>query len=153
VADSVHGRFSKVTTAVLWVLFVIGTAMYFILPWWTKQYLEWRHLYSPLYFQKMLIVLYPAGLCAIIMTFFTIRLLMNVNQNKAFIPANAKLLRGISICAFIMSAIFLAAVGVLQSVFVFFMFIIFAIVGLVSFILSGLFNVALKFKEENELTI
>lgn len=144
---------SKMMEKILYFILIGGGVIFITLPFCLKWYLEFSNIYTTSNYIKILVILYSSGILALGIVNFTIKLLKNVNKNKPFSKDNVKLLRNISIFCLIIAVIYLIAIPIIKSVFTIILFMIFTIMGFMCNVLSGLFDKAIEYKEENELTI
>lgn len=135
------------------ILLAVGVAGYLLLPWWVQGYIRWRDIKRPEYYRNILLVLYPAGLAVLTILFNAYRLMNNVSKNQAFIPQNVKLFRYMAISSVIVALVFLLSIPLIDSIFIFIIFLAFAMLAIVLVVFAQLFDSAIKYKEENELTI
>lgn len=144
---------SKMMEKILYFILIGGGVIFITLPFCLKWYLEFSDIYTTSNYIKILIILYSSGILALGIVNFTIKLLKNVNKNKPFSKDNVKLLKNISIFCLIIAVIYLISIPIIKSVFTIILFMIFTIMGFMCDVLSGLFDKAIEYKEENELTI
>jgi len=133
-------------------MFVLGIIIIICLPKlldWYINYFAVNHVnYYP-----MLIILYLSGIVALFVIFKFIKLFETLKNNTPFIMENVKHLKAISACCLFIAVIYLIGIFVFKSVFVAVIFIMFIFVYLAFLIVSELFKQAVKYKEENDLTI
>lgn len=143
----------KAATVVAVIAFILGIITYATIPFWVKGYIHWRNMNDPGFYTTLLAVLYPAGLGCLIIFYFILRLLSNINRNQAFILQNVKILKGISLCCLFVAIVFIVSVFFIDSIFSFFIVLAFSIASVIFYIIAELFRVATRYKEENDLTI
>ena len=143
----------KAATIITTVVFIIGIAAYLTIPFWVEGYIRWRNVTSPDYYTIILCTLYPSGLGCLILLYCVLRLLRNINHNRAFVLQNVKLLKIISLCCLIIALIFFCSVFLIDSIFSFIIVLAFAMAALLFYVIGESFRVATKYKEENDLTI
>ncbi|MCI9177015.1 MAG: DUF2975 domain-containing protein [Clostridia bacterium] len=100
-----------------------------------------------------LILLYLAGIPALVIVYRFIQIFHSLGKNNPFCIENVKHLKVISICSLIIMIEFMASIFFITSVFTIVIIGIFAVTWLGCYILSELLKEAIKYKEENELTI
>ncbi len=144
---------SKIMEKILYLIFIGGCLIFLTLPFCLKWYLEFSNIYTTSSYIKILIILYTSGILALGIVYYTIKLLKNVNKNKPFIKENVKILKYISIFCLIIALIYIISIPIMKSVFTIILFMIFTIMGFMCNVLSTLFDKAIEYKEENELTI
>lgn len=116
-----------------------------------------------LHFDLFIISIYPCGIAFLILIYQFIKLFETIQHNQPFLNLNILRLKRGMISSFIISV--LVFVALLLAIFkynyyslqlkycVFFISVLFFGVGIALYILSELFKLAIKYKEENELTI
>lgn len=143
---------SSFVQVMLEVVFILGIGVILTLPWDLTWYLNNFEVRQDVYY-PMLVILYVSGVLALIVVYKFTRLFKALSDNKPFVFENAKLLKQISICCFLISIIYIAGIFIFQSVFPVIIFMIFTVGWIGMYILSELFKQAVKYKEENDLTI
>jgi len=144
---------SGILNILLLFLLVAGALIYLTIPLWLKGYLDWRNVTSQHYFHSMLLLLYLAGIPAMAILWQTKRLVHNVNNHRGFVQENARHLFWIGISSAVIALLFLFFIKQILSIFSVVIVIVFILLSLVAFVLSALFRIAVRYKEENELTI
>jgi len=144
---------SKIMEKILYLILIGGCVIFITLPFCLKWYLEFSNIYTTSNYIKILVILYTSGILALGIVNFTIKLLKNVNKNKPFLKENVKLLKNIGIFCLIIAVIYFISIPIIKSVFAIILFMIFTIMGFMCNVLSDLFDKAIDYKEENELTI
>lgn len=146
-------RLSVLFKIALQCIFIGGLMIFITLPFCLKWYLEFSQDFTTAYFYKTLLILYSSGILALVIVYQAIKLLKNVNKNNPFIMDNIKILNKIGVCSLLIAAIYIIAIFVIHSVFTIILFMTFTILGFMSIVLSGIFQKAIEYKEENDLTI
>ncbi len=138
-----------------WIFFFLGILILAFLPFILNAFIRawFRQGGFPVEnFYRMLVVLYPAGVLGLAVVWQLKGLLKDVNLGLPFTRENVKRIRRVSLCCFLIGALFFT--------FVFPSFVAplllgtaFWFVSALSLVLSELVKQAAIFKEENELTV
>lgn len=144
---------SGILDILLLILLVAGALIYLTIPLWLKGYLDWREVTSESYYRSMLLLLYLAGIPAMAILWQAKRLVHNVNNKQAFIKQNARYLFWIGVSSALIALLFIVFIPQILSIFSVVIVIVFILLSLIGFILAELFSIAVRYKEENELTI
>lgn len=133
------------------LIMVIGIVIIIGLPFFLEKYRQWMH--PKIEYYPILAILYSSGIPALIIVYRFIQIFHTLGKNNPFCKENVKHLKVISICAFIIMLEFMVGIFFITSIFAIVIIGIFAITWLGTYILSELLKEAIKYKEENELTI
>ena len=133
------------------LIMVIGIVIIIGLPFFLEKYRQWMH--PKIEYYPTLAILYSSGIPALIIVYRFIQIFHTLGKNNPFCKENIKHLKVISICAFIIMLEFMVGIFFITSIFAIVIIGIFAITWLGTYILSELLKEAIKYKEENELTI
>jgi len=136
----------------LQIIFVLGLLIIILLPWCLRGYLELFHRNTGLV-KPMLGILYPSGILALYIVYKFISMFKTLKKNNPFVAENVKNLKHISFSCFAIAIIYFIAIFIFESVFTAIIFMIFTIAFLGAYILAEVFNQAIEYKEENDLTI
>lgn len=138
------------------VIFFIECAGAAFLPWILRFLLETYSRFgqgSVDYYAEMLVLIYFTFLFGLPFTWQIKGILRNINRKTPFIADNARRLRRLSGLSAVLSAGYFAAIFFVPSFFVPLMFLLFALMSLFLAVCAELFAQAVRFREENELTI
>jgi len=135
------------------ILIITGTGIYLNLPDILKMYLHSREAYGEHEYNVMLILMYTAGIPAILLLTLCVFLIRNIFINKPFIYNNVKILNAMGICSILLFLTFTGVTPFLISFFPPIFAVVFLVLTLILFIIANLFKIAIKYKEENDLTI
>ena len=105
------------------------------------------------YYYLMLILLYISDIVCLCVMYNCKKLLSNINKSNPFIMDNARRVRNISWCSGVLAVTYVIAIPFARSFFVFVLAFVFTIMALFLAVCYELFRHAVRFKEENELTI
>lgn len=145
----------KVLSYLMIVLMAVAVLSLVGLPWIIKGYIEYVYYFTGNEFVKMyfLIVLYVSGVLALVVL-YELRLIFNTCVNSTpFIHRNVTSLRHIGFSAIIIGLIFISK-GVLFFTFLTLIVVfVFALAALFCFVLADVFEEAVNYKLENDLTI
>lgn len=136
-------------------IMITGIVMLFMLPFLLDYMLSGRYeAYGHKYYYIVLLALLEYTDILGIISFWQVKkILHNVNSNKPFVMENAKRIRRVSICSAVLAVGYAAAIFFLRSPFVIIDFVLFAVISLALLVCAELFKMAVKYKDENELTI
>ena len=144
---------SIIAIIILVVLIVSGTLIYINLPDTLTYYLNARNSNVEKTYDTMLWLLYLSGIPAIVMLAVAVKLSINVLKNRSFVSQNVVMLKCIGILSLVIAVEFFAFTPALASFFPPMMAMLFVVLSLLMFIVGNLFKIAIKYKEENDLTI
>lgn len=133
------------------LVMAVGIVIVIGLPFFLEKYRAWMH--PQIEYYPTLAILYLSGIPALIIVYRFIKIFHTLGKNNPFCMENVKHLKVISICAFIIMLEFAVGIFFITSVFAIVIIGVFAVTWLGSYILSELLKEAIKYKEENELTI
>ena len=142
----------RLTKTVLDILFALGIAAELSLPW---SFRALGRFYPNLqeYFVPQLILFMLSGLGAIGILFELRRMFKTVLANNCFVRANVLSLRRMGVMSFSITLVTAARMLMLFTPATLLIVGVFSIAGLFSFVLAGVFDRAVSYKEENDLTI
>lgn len=104
-------------------------------------------------FWSMLFVYAAAGVCGLTIIFQLRKMIKTVIIQDCFVESNIKSLRMMGKVSFIISALFVLKLFFLATPVTFVIILTFFIAGLFSHVLSCVFQEAVRYKMENDLTI
>lgn len=133
------------------MIMVVGIIIVLGLPFFLEKYRVWMH--PQIEYYPTLVILYLSGIPALVIVYQFIKIFHTLGSNNPFCVENVKHLKTISTCSFIIMLEFMIGIFFITSVFAIVIIGIFAITWLGTYILSELLKEAIKYKEENELTI
>ena len=138
---------SSICTKVAVVLVIIAV---FAMPYLIPIYVTFTGK-NPDIIQSLLVTVYAAALPGLVSLICLDRLLLNLRREEVFAEKNVKLLRVLSWCSFVFSAIMFI------SGFYYILFVIIAVcaafLGLILRVIKNVFERAITIKQENEFTI
>lgn len=138
---------------ILCVLIVTGILIYCNLPTMLEYYLDIKNSNTEEIFNVMLLLLYFAGVPAILMLALAVMLSINVLKNRPFVLQNVILLKCIGGLCLLIALAFIIVTPMMASFFPPILAMAFIVLSLLMFIVGNLFKIAIKYKEENDLTI
>lgn len=144
---------SKWLKIALQLLLVFGILVYLFLPWVVNIYSNMVHADFGIFYGWILGILYISGIPAIRMVYIFIQLFDSLKNNKPFQKENVTYLKRVSICSVMIAVIYCLGSFFFQSIFTIIIAGIFFIAWLGLYILAELFEQAVAYKEENDLTI
>lgn len=138
---------------ILQLIFIFGIIVVAFLPVIVKYYIQILRLDLLEFYFPCLILLYVSGLPMLVIVKQFIYLFNTLSINTPFIKENVTHLKIASTCSAIIALEYFIGIYVFQSIFTFIIVGIFLIAWIGLYILSELFQQAVEFKEENDLTI
>ena len=104
-------------------------------------------------FEKYLAVLLVSGLMAELMLWQGLRIMRNINREKAFSADTVRRLCIVGWEALVLAAFYFVMVFFVHKFFMVAVFVAFTIIGLLLFVMSQLFAEAVRYKTENDMTV
>lgn len=138
---------SRVLTLTCLFLLLAGAIS---LPWLLSGYIEFTGK-SPAIYGRLLYGLLGSAVPAFISLLCLHRLLGNISRNQVFIPANVRMIRIVSWCCFVVSAIYF--VFCFYYVMGLIIAILMAFIGLILRVVKNVIAQAMEIKDENDLTV
>lgn len=136
------------------IIMLVVAVVYVALPWLIDLYIENSTVeISPNSQRVMISMLYSIGVPTFITLVMAWLLTMNISRGKSFIMKNVTYLRVVSICSVVIAIMVLFFSTFLTSFFPVIITVIFLLVALLSAVFANLFQTAIKYKEENDLTV
>lgn len=143
-------RFTKIILDIMLYLGVIVLVGVPIIMKYAGKY------YSPSigkHYLGMVAVFMAAGVCGLMIVWQLRKMMKTVIDQNCFIDENVKSLKMMGAASFVITALFLLKLLFLITAATFVIIITFFIAGLFSNVLACVFREAIRYKEENELTI
>lgn len=106
-----------------------------------------------LWYEKYLIVLIISGVMALLILWQARAILHIINKGNPFVRDTVRRLRMIGIECLILAAFYFVSVFVVTKFFMVVVFVTFSVVGMILFVFAQIFEQAIAFKEENDMTI
>ena len=136
------------------VIMLVAAVIYVALPWLIDFYIENTAVeISPNSQKVMISMLYSIGVPTFITLIMAWLLTMNISRGKSFIMKNVTYLRVVSICSVVIAVMVLFFSTFLTSFFPVIITVIFLLLALLSAVFANLFQTAIRYKEENDLTV
>ena len=101
----------------------------------------------------MLIIFFMSGVCGLIIVWQLRKMIATVTDKNCFVDSNTKSLKVMGRVALIIAVLFLIKVFVFPTPATFIIILTFFIAGIFSHVLSLVLSEAVRYKEENDLTI
>lgn len=139
-----------------WVLeavFVAGILFLIFLNHLLASYYLWYFGGFNMFYKSMAILLYIAGLDGLVIIRLLIGLFNDIHRQNPFVIKNANRLKYIAICCFVACAAFLIHCFMYPSVFRAMVTFVIFIAALACLVVSQLFQQAVGYKSENDLTV
>ncbi len=146
---------ARLTEALLYAVFCAGCALWLALPFFLDQLLVFfvdAFIVVPSYREFILVFLMLVGAAGLLILFELIRLFRTL-RGDPFVMRNAKALKRIGMSALIVTALFAVKCGVYFTPMTLVCALLILLLSLFAFVLASLFEKAVEYKLENELTI
>ncbi|SHJ64931.1 Protein of unknown function [Dethiosulfatibacter aminovorans DSM 17477] len=151
------GKNSLASFMKYFLLLLEGAAVIVLLglPKFLGFYLNWIQsvFYSQALYYGLIAILYITGILSVLILDTLRKLFTTMEDANPFIRKNVMALRRMGIYAFIIGAAYVSKIFFLNSFMTMIAVFIFFIAGIFCIVLADLFNQAIKYKEENDLTI
>ncbi len=144
---------SKILKVCLQITFIAGLLITVFLSFILKKYLSWHFWNNSRYYWACIVLLTPCGICSLNILWQLIGLLKTIHNKNPFICKNVTALKRIAISSFIISFMFFALLFFQVTTFTFTLGYVFLIAGFSFTVLTELFQKAVQYKDENDLTI
>ncbi len=144
---------SKVLKVCLQVTFIIGLLVTAFLSIILKRYFGWYFVENSQYYWACVVLLTPSGLSSLNILWQLIVLLETICNKNPFLQKNVTAFKRVAVSSFIISAMFFALLFFQATMLTFVVGYIFLIAGFSFTILAKLFQKAVDYKDENDLTI
>ncbi len=142
-------RFTKGLLDIMFYLGILVTLAVPVLFRWVGRYLEdFRTYYVP---QTILYML--SGVASLLIILELRRMFATVLEDNAFVMENVRSLRRMAWCSFLIAALSIARLFYAPTPATAVVVLVFFIAGLFSLVLGQVFEKAIRYKEENDLTI
>jgi len=102
---------------------------------------------------SMLIIFLVSGICGLVIVYQLRKMIDTVIRKNSFSDVNTKSLKIMEAAAFLITVLFFIKLFLLPTPATFIIVLTFFIAGLFSHVLSLVFSEAIRYKEENDLTI
>ncbi len=102
---------------------------------------------------EMVLVFMLAGVCGLLIVWQLRKMMKTVVEQDCFVAGNVKSLRIMGMSGFVITGLFIVKLFFLVTAATFIIIITFFIAGLFSNVLAYVFSEAIRYKEENDLTI
>ena len=136
------------------IIMLVVAVVYVALPWLIDFYIENSAVeVSPNSQKVMISMLYSIGVPTFITLAMAWLLTMNISRGKSFIMKNVTYLRVVSICSVVIAFMVLFFSTFLTSFFPVIITVILLLLALLSAVFANLIQTAIKYKEENDLTV
>lgn len=139
----------------IFILQLTAIAALIGLPKFLGIYLNWINsvFYSKILYYALVFILYVSGILSILILQQLKKLFLTLENSNPFIRENVTSLKKMGVYAFSVGGIYLFKIFFLNSFMTIIVVFIFFIAGIFCLVLSDLFNQAILYKEENDLTI
>lgn len=143
----------RITKRILDVMFYCGIVVIVTLPLSLRYAGNHYSRAFQEYYMLMLVIFAAAGICGIVIVGELRKMMHTVEQKNCFVPENVKSLEIMGMTSAVIVALFFLKCFFLPTPATFIIVLTFFIAGLFSGVLSFVFREAIRYKEENDLTI
>ncbi len=146
---------NKFTKIAIDVFFLLGIIVTLSVPFITKpilDYLGFEEMAEYLAFPTI-IVLLISGACAVYIIFHLRKIFQAIGNGNPFVIENARYLRNMAVGSFVICVVFILKIFYWFTFATVIIALVFLMAGLFCLTLKDLFTQAVKFKEDNDLTI
>ena len=145
-------RLTLFTKFLLDVMFYAGIIVIITLPLSIKFYGKYNSYFADNYY-SLCVILFLSGIFAILIIQQLRKMFTTVINNDCFVRENVASLEKMSIYSFFIAVITACRLFIYLTPSVLIIILVFVIAGLFSKVLAGVFDKAVTYKEENDLTI
>jgi hypothetical protein len=146
-------KLSLVIEYTLSLLMLVAFVLTVTLPWSIPAVTRHNPGESGFWFEKYLVVLIFSGILAMLILWQARAILCIVNKGNPFVNDMVRRLRIIGVECLILAAFYFISVFVVTKFFMVVVFVTFSVVGMILFVFAQIFEQAIAFKEENDMTI
>lgn len=145
-------KLTKFTKFLLDTMFYAGIAVIVTLPLSIKIYGRFNSYFADNYY-SLCVIFFLSGIFAVLILRRLRNMFRTVLNDDCFIRENVESLEKMSIYSFFIAVITACRLFLYLTPAVFVVILVFVIAGLFSKVLAGVFDKAITYKEENDLTI
>ena len=102
---------------------------------------------------SMIILFFLSGVCGLVIVWQLRKMMTTVLDRNCFVDSNTKSLKVMGRVAFVIAALFFIKIFILPTPATFIIILTFSVAGIFSHVLSLVFSEAVRYKQENDLTI
>lgn len=146
-------RLNKITKIILDIMFYSGIIILVTLPFSLKLAGIYYSKSLAEYYWIMLVIFGCSGICGILIVHQLRKMMQTVVKQDCFVNGNVKSLKMMGEISFVIAVLFIIKSFVLPTPATFIIVLTFFIAGLFSLVLACVFSEAVRYKEENDLTI
>ena len=145
-------RLTQFTKYLLDFMYFSGILVIVTLPFSIKFYGKYNSYFRDNYY-SLLVVFFLSGIFAVLIIHELRRMFLSVLNDDCFVRENVKSLEKMSIYSFFIAVIMACRLFIYITPAVFILILVFVIAGLFSKVLAQVFDKAVTYKLENDLTI
>lgn len=146
-------RLNKITKIILDFMFYSGIVVFVTLPFTLKLAGTYYSESLNVHYWAMLVIFGCSGICGILIVHQLRKMMKTVLEQDCFVDKNVKSLKIMGEISFVIAVLFIIKSFLLPTPATFIIVLTFFIAGLFSMVLSCVFSEAIRYKEENDLTI
>lgn len=147
-----NNNFVLVSKCLLNVMLFSGIPVTALIPLFFKWYSKINDYYATYYWPQVIMFMI-SGIFSCLIVYELRKMIRTVEEDNCFIIGNVKSLRKMGGYSFVIAGVSCCRLALYATPAVLVVIIVFVIAGLFSKVLAGVFDRAVAYKEENELTI
>lgn len=148
---------TKIMDYLMILLMLVDVGLLTFLPWVAKWYMDWDITFRienrTGFYYYIMVILYIAGVCTLVVLNELRKMFRTCHSDDPFIPENVKSLHRIGWMCFTIMVLFATKIFVLNSFFTMIFVFVFSLATAFCYVLAHLFDSAVQYKSENDLTI
>lgn len=148
-----EGSLCRLMERLCGLLMIAGGLFLTGLPWILRFYFHLKGHAGTVLYVTMLVVLYVSGICGMLILWQGKQILCNINASDPFTSDTAQRMRRIALLCLPVAIVYLLATILMPSMLVVLVGIVFLFLAALSAIMTEVFLQAVRFKQENDLTI
>ena len=147
-------KITKFTKIILDIMFVLGIIVTLSIPWSIKNIFEVFDMEPMHSYSSIIVALMASGVMAVLIIWELRKIFSSVINHNCFVNSNVISLKKMSVYSFVISVVMLVrCIFIKLTLAALSMVLVFVIAGLFSIVLAFVFDQAINYKEENDLTI
>ncbi len=135
------------------LLMLVALGLTITLPWTIPAVTLHYPGESGMWYEKYLVVLVISGVMALLILWQARAILHIINKGNPFVRDMVSRLRIIGVECLVLAAFYFVSVFFVTKFFMVAVFVTFSVVGMVLFVFAQIFEQAIAYKEENDMTI
>lgn len=146
-------KLTKVTKWILDFMFISGIFILVTVPFTLKLAGQYYQKELSEHYWYMMVILIVSGLCGLLILWELRKMMRTVLEQNCFVYENVTSLKRMGVISFVIAVIYGTKIFIVPTPATFIVVLTFFIAGLFSVVLACVFREAVRYKEENDLTI